>query len=155
MLPGSSLLYQVPSARGAGCLGTVFLSSFFKFINTFEASQVSLVVKNLLANAGDIGSIPGSGRYPREGNGNSLQYPCLKNPMDRGAWWAIQFMGMQRVGHNWAIEHTHRTQLIYNGVLIYAVEQSDSVIIYAYYFFIFFSIMVYHRILNIVPCAIQ
>ena len=53
------------------------------------ASQVVLVVKNLPANAGDMsdaGSIPGSGRSPEEGNGNPLQYSCLKNPMDRGAW---------------------------------------------------------------------
>ena len=51
-----------------------------------------LVVKNLLANAGDtgdMGSIPGSGRYPGRGHGNSLQYCCLENPMDKGAWWAI------------------------------------------------------------------
>ena len=49
------------------------------------------MVKNLPANEGDardLGSIPGSGRSPGEGNGNSLQYSCLKNPMDRGAWWA-------------------------------------------------------------------
>ena len=39
-------------------------------------------------NAGDPGLIPGSGRYPGEGNGNSLQYSCLENPMDRGAWLA-------------------------------------------------------------------
>ena len=45
-------------------------------------------VKNLPANTGDWGSIPGSGRYPGEGNGNSLQYSCLGNPLDRGAWWA-------------------------------------------------------------------
>ena len=45
------------------------------------------MVKNLPANAGDVGSIPGSGRYPGVGNGNPLQYPCLKNFMDRGAWW--------------------------------------------------------------------
>ena len=38
--------------------------------------------------AGDPGSIPGSGRYSGEGNGNPLQYSCLENPMDRGAWWA-------------------------------------------------------------------
>ena len=37
---------------------------------------------------GDPGSIPGSGRSPGEGNGNSLQYSCLENPMDGGAWWA-------------------------------------------------------------------
>jgi len=40
-------------------------------------------------NAGDLGLIPGSGRAPAEGNGNTLQYSCLENPLDRGAWWAI------------------------------------------------------------------
>ena len=52
------------------------------------ASQVALVVKNLPANAGDIkdaGLIPGLGRFPGIGNGNSLQYYCLENSMDRGA----------------------------------------------------------------------
>ena len=46
------------------------------------------MVKNPLANAGDIkdvGSIPGSGRFPEEGNGNPFQNPCLENPMDKGA----------------------------------------------------------------------
>ena len=45
-----------------------------------------LGVKNPFANAGDAGSIPQSGRSPGEGNGNPLQYPCLGNPMHRGAW---------------------------------------------------------------------
>ena len=40
-------------------------------------------------NAGDLGLIPGSGRYPGEGNSNPLQYSCLENSMDRGAWWAV------------------------------------------------------------------
>ena len=48
--------------------------------------------------ARDWGSIPGSGRSPGEGNGNPLQYSCLENPMDQGAWWAIQSIGSQRVG---------------------------------------------------------
>ena len=50
-----------------------------------------ICVKNLPANAGDIGdtgSIPGSGRSPGGGHGNPLQYSCLENPMDRGAWGA-------------------------------------------------------------------
>ena len=54
-------------------------------------SQVALVVKNPLANAGDVrdmGSIPGLGRSPGGGHGDPLQYSCLKNPMDRGAWQA-------------------------------------------------------------------
>ena len=51
-----------------------------------RASQVLLVVKNLPADTEDMGSIPGSGRFPGRGNGNPLQYSCLENPMDRGAW---------------------------------------------------------------------
>ena len=45
-------------------------------------------VKNLPAKAGDTGSSPELGRSPGEGNGNPLQYSCLKNSMDRGVWWA-------------------------------------------------------------------
>ena len=45
-------------------------------------------VKASACNAGHLGSIPGSGRSPEEGNGNPLQYFCLGNPMDRGAYWA-------------------------------------------------------------------
>ena len=45
------------------------------------------VVKSPPANAGSIGSIPGSGSSPGERNGTPLQYSCLGNPMDRGAWW--------------------------------------------------------------------
>ena len=55
------------------------------------ASQVMLVVKNPPTNTGDIrdgGLIPGLGRSPGGGHGNPLQYSCLENPMDRGAWWA-------------------------------------------------------------------
>ena len=47
------------------------------------------MVKKLPANAGDAGSIPGSGRSPGVGNGNLPQYSCLENPMDKGAWWAV------------------------------------------------------------------
>ena len=49
------------------------------------------MVKNVPVNerdAGDVGLIPGSGRSSGGGNGNPLQYSCLKNPIDRGAWWA-------------------------------------------------------------------
>ena len=56
-------------------------------------------VKNPSANAGDAGSVPESGRFPGEGNGNPLQYSCLENPMDRGAWWAT-VCGIARVGHD-------------------------------------------------------
>ena len=45
------------------------------------------MLKNLPANVGNMGLIPGSGRYPGEGNGNPLQYSCLEISMDREAWW--------------------------------------------------------------------
>ena len=57
-----------------------------------RAFSVGSVVKNSPDNAGDmrdVGSIPGSGRFPGEGSGNPLQCSCLENPMDRGTWWAI------------------------------------------------------------------
>ena len=63
------------------------------------ASQVALVVKDLPANVGDEGSSPRSGRSPGGGYGNPLQYSCLEDPMDKGAWWAI-IIASQRIGHN-------------------------------------------------------
>ena len=56
------------------------------------------MVKNPPANAGDLGLIPGSGRSPGEGNSNPIQYSCLGNPMDRGAWWATIHGGRQKSG---------------------------------------------------------
>ena len=53
----------------------------------FQGFAGGSLVKNL-ANAGDVDLIPGVGRCPGEGNGNSLQYSCLGNPMDGPAWWA-------------------------------------------------------------------
>ena len=61
----------------------------------------SSVGKESACNAGDLGSIPGLGRSPGEGNGNPLQYSCLENPMDRGAWRATVH-GVARVGHDLA-----------------------------------------------------
>ena len=63
------------------------------FLGTWAclASQVALVVKNMPASAADVrdmGLISGLGRSPGEGQHNPLQYPCLENPVDRGAWWA-------------------------------------------------------------------
>ena len=60
------------------------------------------MVKNLPAIVGDItdaDSIPGSERFPGEGNGSPLQYSCLGNPMDRGAWWVIVHR-VQKVRYN-------------------------------------------------------
>ena len=67
------------------------------------------MVENLPANAGDIrdmGSIPGLGRSPGEGNGNPLQYYCLENPMDRGSWQA-RVHGVAESDTTEATRHTH------------------------------------------------
>ena len=63
------------------------------------------VVKNPPANAEDTGLIPGLGRSPGEGNGNLLQYACLENPMERGAWWA-PIIGLQTVKNLPAMQET-------------------------------------------------
>ena len=61
-------------------------------------------VKESACSAGDLGSIPESGRSSGERKGNRLQYSCLGNPMNRGAWWAVH--GPQRVRHNWTCTHS-------------------------------------------------
>ena len=58
-------------------------------------------------NAGDLGSIPGLGRYPGKGNGNSLQYFCLENSMDRGAWWATVH-GVAELARTEQLTHTYK-----------------------------------------------
>ena len=78
-----------------------------------EASQMALVVKNLPADAGDMGSNPGSGRSPEVGNGNPLQYSCLGNSRTEEPS-GLQSMGSQRVGHDLAHRHTHgQTTFVY------------------------------------------
>ena len=72
--------------------------------------QVALVVRKLPANAGDIGdagSIPGSGRSSGEGNGSLLQYSCLGNSMDRGAWWATVY-GVAKSWTGLSTQHSTR-----------------------------------------------
>ena len=69
-----------------------------------------LEVKASACNAGDLGSIPGLGRSPGEGNGNPLQYSCLENPMDEELG-GLQSMGSQRVRHDSATSLTHSLTL--------------------------------------------
>ena len=75
-------------------------TTFGKF-STTQPRIYSSVSKESACNAGDPGSCPGLGRSPGEGNGNPLQYSCLENPMDRGAWRAMAH-GVERVGHDLA-----------------------------------------------------
>ena len=69
-----------------------YILSVLDFLPIYGTSLVAQMVKNLPAMwetwVRDLGSIPGLGRSPGEGNGNPLQYSCLENSMDRGAWWA-------------------------------------------------------------------
>jgi len=58
--------------------------------------------KESACNAGDMGSIPGSGRFPGGGNGNRLLYSCLVNPMDKGGWWAT----VHKVANIWTLLNT-------------------------------------------------
>ena len=74
-------------------------------------------VKNPPANAGDAGSIPRSGRSPGEGNGNPLQYSCLENPMDRGAW-QVTAHAVERVGRELATKPPPRVCLYLSNDLI-------------------------------------
>ena len=78
-----------------------------KCLVDFPGCTSDLKKNNPPANAEDlrdVGSVPGLGRSPGGGNGNSLQYFCLENSMDKRAWQAIS-MGSQRVGHNLVTDH--------------------------------------------------
>ena len=74
---------------------------------SFPHSSVS---KESPCKAGDLGSIPGLGRSPGEENGNPLQYSCLENPMDRGAWWATVH-GVARVRHDLVTKPPHEKKI--------------------------------------------
>ena len=76
-----------------------FFFFFSRKLPLIWSSPCSSVGKESVCNSGDLGSVPGSGRSLGEGNGNSLQYSCLENHMDRGAWQA-KVHGITRVGHD-------------------------------------------------------
>ena len=67
-------------------------------------------------NAGDLGSSPGLGRSPGEGNGNPLQYCCLENPKDRGAWYTYSLWGRKELG---TTERLHFTSLHLIHLLVF------------------------------------
>ena len=89
MAPHSSVLaWRIPGTGEPGELPSMGSHRVGHDRSDLAAAAAAAVVKNLPANAGDVGLIPGWGRCPRGGNGNPLQYSCLGNPIDRGAWWA-------------------------------------------------------------------
>ena len=81
----------------------IIQTTFYIWSSRMKGFPGDSVVKNLPANAGDTGLIPGPGRFPGEANGNPLQYSCLGNPMDRGAPRASP-RGCKRVGHDLVTE---------------------------------------------------
>ena len=88
----SKLIFHDSKYRAAACFQRLPEGSGPETMRIKHASSPRLVVKNRPANAGDardVGSIPGSGGSPGEGNGYPLQDSCLENPMDRGSWWAV------------------------------------------------------------------
>ena len=90
-----------------------------------KGSPGGLDSKDSTCNAGDQGSIPGLGRSPGEGNGYPLQYSCLVNPLDRGAWWAtFSPWDHKRVGSNTA---TKQQQYIYIHTNIFITKQGGIV----------------------------
>ena len=72
--------------------------------------------KESACQAGDSGSIPGLGRFPEEGNGNLLQYACLGNPIDRGAWWATVHGVAKESDPTWQLNN------IYQFILNYQIK---------------------------------
>ena len=81
-----SLGYNVSEFLLWGMLNFIIICNYFPFLRHVWMVHGSSDGKASAYNAGDPGSIPGSGRYPGEGNGNPLQYSCLENPVDQGAW---------------------------------------------------------------------
>ena len=113
--------------RHAEELSLVSLTGTHKYINIYISG--SAVVKNLPASAGDTrdaGSIPGLGRSPGRGNGNLLQYSCLENFVDRGAWWVTVHGDLNESD---MVEHTHISLL---GTLLHSHSFS--------FFFFFFCL---------------
>ena len=100
-------------------------------LNCLVTSQVALVVKNPAAKVGDVrdaGSVPGWGRFPGGGYGNPLQYSCLVNPMDRGAWRATYSAWSPRVGDNWSdlARSMHIARVVFWGRLFCEVCPDPS-----------------------------
>ena len=99
----------------------------FFFINSIYtiAFPGGSEVKNLPANSGDAGSIPGLGRPPAEGNGNLLLYSCLGNLMDSGAWQATVHRS-QRVGHNLVTKEQQSIPLLIKHIIQRVLTQKKQ-----------------------------
>ena len=88
VFPFISALFTASSSYFLILAHFVILVSFYGYLYQFKSFPGGSDGKASACNVGDLGSIPGLGRSPGEGNGNPLQYSCLENPMYGGAWWA-------------------------------------------------------------------
>ena len=100
------------------------------------------MVKNPPASVGDMGSIPGLGRSPGEGNGNPLQYSCLGNPMGGGACWVYSSGVCEESDMTYLLNNSNNYIFIYIYIYIF------------FFFFRFFSVVGYYKILNISSCLL-
>ena len=98
-----------------------WVPSISLFVNSINGLPWWVMGKETACNAGVAGSITGSGRYPRVEHGNPLQYSCLENPTDRGAWRTIAHgiaksqSGLKRLEHTHTIVQTWHLQYLVNG----------------------------------------
>ena len=101
---------------------------------TYRASHMVQMVKNLPFNAGDTGSIPGSGRSPGEGNGNPLQYSCLGNPMHRGAWWVTVQQVLALNNNTHVYTNTHIPMNTQRHTFTYTQIHTEAQTLRAFYY---------------------
>ena len=113
-------LYEPAKSRTSnsthGCFFKESKNTHLKqYMHSYRASQVVLVLKNLPANAGNVGLIPGLGKFPGGRHGNPLQYSCLENPMDRRAWQAtVHWITKSQTWPKWLSMHSVHGDEIYS-----------------------------------------
>ena len=98
---GSQRVRHLPTEQQQEIMMKMYIGSISGILGGLVGFPGGTVIKNPPANAGDTGdegSVPGLGRSPRGGNDDPLQYSCLENPMDGGAW--LTSTGLQSVGHD-------------------------------------------------------
>ena len=134
--------------------GLLFFLIYFLLKYSWIMGYPGCSVVNPPANAGDSGSIPGLGRSPGAGTGNPLEFSCLENFMDRGAWQARVQGVTKESDNNLVTELQKQIELQCHVCFCYKAKwcKYTCVCMYMYVYILFhiFSTMVYHRILNIV-----
>ena len=112
--------------RCTGQLGKCWYSGLEASFGVGVCVPCGSVVKNLSANAGDAGSISGSGRSLGGGNGNTLQYSCPGNPMDRGARWPAPHGMTKKSDTTWRLNNTHLTSKLHSEALQLGLKHMTS-----------------------------